>query len=153
MYFNPRSPCGERLVRLFFCYHKSDFNPRSPCGERRCRYSRSRQQPGYFNPRSPCGERPLPDTQPSALLPFQSTLPVWGATAFPACPAQKFPDFNPRSPCGERPKILSTSVKDVPISIHAPRVGSDMDPSQMIASRFLFQSTLPVWGATIERVA
>ena len=36
-YFNPRSPCGERLVGAISCLRQvQDFNPRSPCGERRC---------------------------------------------------------------------------------------------------------------------
>ena len=100
-----------------------------------------------FNPRSPCGERLWHNIHLSIFCIFQSTLPVWGATAtvLAAVPAavisihaprvgsdrdsmRRFPHpshFNPRSPCGERPS-LSGSV--VPL--------------------FLFQSTLPVWGAT-----
>ena len=56
---------------------------------------------------------------------FQSTLPVWGATSptigAPQCPQ----NFNPRSPCGERPEFAATFSISSPISIHAPRVGSD----------------------------
>ena len=33
-YFNPRSPCGERLGRCLYIAVIMDFNPRSPCGER-----------------------------------------------------------------------------------------------------------------------
>ena len=33
-YFNPRSPCGERLPLLLVLLRILDFNPRSPCGER-----------------------------------------------------------------------------------------------------------------------
>ena len=34
--FNPRSPCGERLLRLWWSTPWiTNFNPRSPCGERR----------------------------------------------------------------------------------------------------------------------
>ena len=32
--FNPRSPCGERLVFYFRDQCERCFNPRSPCGER-----------------------------------------------------------------------------------------------------------------------
>ncbi len=33
--FNPRSPCGERLlIHIVFGFGADDFNPRSPCGER-----------------------------------------------------------------------------------------------------------------------
>ena len=34
------------------------------------------------------------------------------------------------------------------ISIHAPRVGSDVDRVLAVTSEVAFQSTLPVWGAT-----
>ena len=171
MHFNPRSPCGERLKPSVAKPWNWDFNPRSPCGERR--------PPEFyspwchnFNPRSPCGERlsdeaaavstslfqsTLPvwgatvsSYQYSRLPPtFQSTLPVWGATTF----AQRLPlphfdfnprspcgerragqsnpvyptgDFNPRSPCGERPGRRRSSILTEAISIHAPRVGSDL---------------------------
>ena len=77
------------------------FNPRSPCGERR-RASGHRRPGRNFNPRSPCGERPggqagdqtgkisihAPLAGSDARLqhwtnpvpPFQSTLPLRGAT-------------------------------------------------------------------------
>ena len=36
LYFNPRSPCGERRYPTFiFINAAHHFNPRSPCGERR----------------------------------------------------------------------------------------------------------------------
>ena len=41
-----------------------------------------------------------------------------------ACSA--YTDFNPRSPCGERHIPPKVSVKVAVISIHAPRVGSDV---------------------------
>ena len=112
------------------CQHRGeaagngDFNPRSPCGERRpllpvMRYADciSIHAPrvgsdsfsdwavfvtSYFNPRSPCGERlPCPHFLLAGFL-FQSTLPVWGATAYGMDAATAYQ-----------------------ISIHAPRVGSD----------------------------
>jgi hypothetical protein len=36
-YFNPRSPCGERLEISTTLCSRGYFNPRSPCGERRTR--------------------------------------------------------------------------------------------------------------------
>ena len=77
--FNPRSPCGERLVPFWINGLLPNFNPRSPCGERRMRTS-------------PNGRWSI----------FQSTLPVWGATI-----------------------IVSPFQGERIISIHAPRVGSD----------------------------
>ena len=100
-----------------------------------------------FNPRSPCGERLLRSIFFDANREFQSTLPVWGAT----------------------PEFVYAKAK-IDISIHAPRVGSDFPlqqlltqdgyvtprspcgerpmPMWLIPCMWLFQSTLPVWGAT-----
>ena len=97
-YFNPRSPCGERLgydeikaitkrfqstlpmrgatTALDLTMMQTDFNPRSPCGERRPQYQ-------------------APDM--SGL--FQSTLPMRGATV-------KQKTLNP---CGIQHIILRTS--------------------------------------------
>ena len=78
-----------------------------------------------FNPRTPCGGRlpRVPFCDNSAE--FQSTRPVWGATAGPwTCP--------PRSR----------------ISIHAPRAGRDLCLWTRYAGLTSFQSTRPVWGAT-----
>ena len=102
----------------------------------------------YFNPRSPCGERLTSLYTAKPLFQFQSTLPVWGATT-------------PRK----------TSRRWRNISIHAPRVGSDhfrcwyclksihFNPRSPCGERLgmvdslglgnIFQSTLPVWGATV----
>ena len=58
----------------------------------------------HFNPRSPCGERPHCLTSRK----FKSMY------------------FNPRSPCGERLFLAENCHFPVRISIHAPRVGSDI---------------------------
>ena len=101
--FNPRAPCGARLVRdINFAVAcgvsihaprvgrdplrsstpstMRSFNPRAPCGARptpRCLPASS----NCFNPRAPCGARQRERNLPSLLLMFQSTRPVWGATA------------------------------------------------------------------------
>ena len=56
---------------------------------------------------------------------FQSTHPVWGATA----------------------DVLDIADK-ISISIHAPRMGCDEVIHNLAVGRILFQSTHPVWGAT-----
>ena len=57
VYFNPRSPCGERHWDCYVGDHKLlNFNPRSPCGERHYEIIPLRYFED-FNPRSPCGER------------------------------------------------------------------------------------------------
>ena len=105
-YFNPRSPDGERRRHMAANQQSLYFNPRSPDGERHLRVLRV-FHPCHFNPRSPDGER-LGSAHVS-IFPqiFQSTLPGWGAT-------------RPRGCIGA----------DSPISIHAPRMGSDRAQSE-----------------------
>ena len=103
--------------------------------------------PLNFNPRSPCGGRRAFAIISGLRVGFQSTLPVWGATAW-----------------------YLTKTDEDEISIHAPRVGgdalatasrsghTDFNPRSPCGGRLSlmnvepvtrsFQSTLPVWGAT-----
>ena len=60
---------------------------------------------------------------------FQSTLPGWGATAVGVDESHR----------GR-------------ISIHAPRMGSDMSVMRSSEYDKIFQSTLPGWGATAAAV-
>ena len=61
--------------------------------------------------------------------------------------------FNPRSPCGERLDFYNPLFANIGISIHAPRVGSDTSRTLICKRLPPFQSTLPVWGATIGSLA
>ena len=123
--FNPRSPCGERLVerehsetdeiisilaprvgsdyrqpRKRKCHFISILAPRVGSDNSITIIGKSEK---HFNPRSPCGERLLKFETDTCYVEFQSSLPVWGAT------------FH-RAPAG---------------------------------MGLRFQSSLPVWGATI----
>ena len=71
---------GATRCKLARLVRRADFNPRSPCGERR-RRSALGPTATDFNPRSPCGERPPLPCYTFRAKKFQSTLPVWGATA------------------------------------------------------------------------
>ena len=125
----------------------------------------------YFNPRAPCGARPRPSADCSLRAIFQSTRPVWGATLSQPSSCQPNSDFNPRAPCGARQfecaqfrifDIISIHAPRVgrdgwwcdalqrsAISIHAPRVGRDSGSSTSSTGESGFQSTRPVWGATV----
>ena len=169
-YFNPRSPCGERLPHVAFAGRTRHFNPRSPCGERledcsprRCPHNFNPRSPcgerlgqagglrwtgKHFNPRSPCGERPACRLfivcHPQE---FQSTLPVWGATSRAHAHARDLSYFNPRSPCGERPGSGSRQGRRAQFQSTLPVWGATF-PRFSSSSISRFQSTLPVWGAT-----
>ena len=78
------------------------------------------------NPRSPCGERRRTDASLRSPSNFNPRSPC-GERRSPICKrSSRRPHFNPRSPCGERLSSVWSAA--------------------MAAS---FQSTLPVWGATL----
>ena len=103
----------------------------------------------HFNPRSPWGERLQFYGLNFAASRFQSTLPVGGATPHAVQPLQRKGHFNPRSPWGERP-----------IQAQNPSICSNFNPRSPWGERpdilprinwiHLFQSTLPVGGATVN---
>ena len=101
-HFNPRSPCGERRHGGLRHAHHHDFNPRSPCGERRARGLR------------------LPDASP-----FQSTLPVRGATRARKILANLRKKFQSTLPVRGATTGQGRHALYRLISIHAPRAGSD----------------------------
>ena len=124
-----------------------NFYPRSPRGERRMTTATIRHS-SYFYPRSPRGERPMLANLGEMEVLFLSTLPARGATKNSMRCRSKSSNFYPRSPRGERPRRPDLCHKEVyiflstlpargatgqknarpdflPISIHAPREGSD----------------------------
>ena len=170
-YFNPRSPHGEQRQSLDTSSYHGHISIHAPrMGSDNTTFSLS-AGPIYFNPRPrmgsdifvssyPFGEyiisihAPRMGSDPSsfsgfeAISLFQSTLPAWGATAGSRPQMTSFSYFNPRSPHGERPAHQSEDDDKPHISIHAPRMGSDAAIIRGKTSAFLFQSTLPAWGAT-----
>ena len=124
IYFNPRSPHGERHPNNRRALHPCNFNPRSPHGERRVTPS-VYPCPLYFNPRSPHGERRCRYHLVRYTDKFQSTLPARGATNVLHHIRTLDRDFNPRSPHGERHHFRRRKGESRRISIHAPRTGSD----------------------------
>ena len=104
-----------------------------------------------FNPRPPCGGRQINLTTAVGAVQFQSTPPVWGATCSGSQPGCTCSNFNPRPPCGGRlVNSYHYNLWRKIISIHAPRVGGDLD-AQGDHEQGVFQSTPPVWGATPGR--
>ena len=101
--FQSTLPMRGATIRIVWKLdYKLHFNPHSPCGERPLsnKYRRIRL---YFNPHSPCGERLDEFLTRRTYLPFQSTLPMRGAT--------------------DHLKMLGL---DYNISIHTPHAGSDI---------------------------
>ena len=123
-HFNPRSPYGERLVKVKSCFRSSYFNPRSPYGERPL-MGRLFHWPNIFQSTLPLRGATRDRPRLPAVPRFQSTLPLRGATRAGRLPDMGYGDFNPRSPYGERP-----------------------DGHNWPNLALIFQSTLPLRGAT-----
>ena len=129
-YFNPRSPCGERLAFPLAgasAFLISIHAPRAGSDSGGLLPQSGRL---YFNPRSPCGERlgtcvitPCPSL-------FQSTLPVRGATA-----------------------AARTVVRTALISIHAPRAGSDVPYHVALGLIYVISIHAPRAGSDLSLTA
>ena len=122
--FNPRAPCGARHPALGFCadIKVSIHAPR--VGRDVLLLSL------YTVHLSFQSTRPVWGATASALIAcvltmFQSTRPVWGATRAVKRHAVHLCGFNPRAPCGARPRVIGTDPIPLDVSIHAPRVGRD----------------------------
>ncbi len=167
--FNPRTPCGVRLLSV----NRS---------ARRCAFQSTHPLRGATSRSSPTGCRcPFQSTHPlrgATLLQniilkynrFQSTHPLRGATRQGRARYPPRQDFNPRTPCGVRPMVVLLSMSAARISIHAPLAGCDAEQGKPLlliaisihaplagcdASTLLlvlmparFQSTHPLRGAT-----
>ena len=148
-YFNPRSPRGERpWAATASVQTLPHFNPRSPRGERRSAGRWARSNTRYFNPRSPRGERPHGLDSFSSFRTFQPTLPARGATPFVQFVGRGGCRFQPTLPARGATKPTAEEQRQIDISTHAPREGSDSGTPSSVASPKRFQPTLPARGAT-----
>ena len=149
MYFNPRSPDGERPSKFGQFLHKYDISIHAPRmgsdrNESACPQSQeisihaprmgsdvacglTLMVPVVFQSTLPgWGATVLRRYEPVRLSGFQSTLPGWGATRYEDIMTVSGFNFNPRSPDGERLVDCSLPPRNSTISIHAPRMGSDV---------------------------
>ena len=88
----------------------------------------------------------------TTLSTFQSTLPVRGATLRSTLSPPAGAEFQSTLPVrGATCELGAVVAGDGHISIHAPREGSDAIERIAEAASSIFQSTLPVRGATAAR--
>ena len=125
LYFNPRSPWGERRARQSNTRFAAAFQSTLPVGGATRSFLPLFLRVIYFNPRSPWGERRHLGVDQAHFLRISIHAPRGGSDG-----------------------VLQDVVVDDDISIHAPRGGSDLGMSSQPSSSQPFQSTLPVGGAT-----
>ena len=139
---DPRCASGSQAIRI------SIHAPLA--GSDSCRAA-GRSPARHFNPRSPCGERPTSRRRPPRSPRFQSTLPLRGATrlAHPGGARAPISIHAPLAGSDAHPVCLPY---DFHISIHAPLAGSDQNGSSSSSGNSIFQSTLPLRGATLDGI-
>ena len=97
-------------------------------------WTRQKRSAPDFNPRAPCGARPNRPRGRGRLYQFQSTRPVWGATAS-AVGCKPVTIISIHAPRVGRDGTVTT-IYDLAadISIHAPRVGRDAGYTAILIS-------------------
>ena len=85
----------------------------------------------HFNPRAPCGARPILWPFSVTAPAFQSTRPVWGATAFSLVWYRGYLISIHAPRVGRDCIVVGTKYHRIKISIHAPRVGRDVKDVDM----------------------
>ena len=100
----------------------------------------------YFNPRAPCGARPRPASLLRRAKNFNPRAPCGARRCF--VPARSPPrHFNPRAPCGARRRMVCGGYANGRFQSTRPVWGATLQP-QYVVGVDIFQSTRPVWGAT-----
>ena len=74
-----------------------------------------------------------------------------GSDPYPLHNPARNRNFNPRSPCGERPNTMLRFIRYTDFNPRSP-CGERQGKPKCCNYIKEFQSTLPVWGATIHRV-
>ena len=143
--FNPRTPCGVRLVSSLSVAACATFQSTHPLRGATV-YQQDAQAHDPISIHAPLAGcdftiRNLSQTEDISIHAplagcdffvrkehfmsiFQSTHPLRGAT-YPRPPWPGGRHFNPRTPCGVRPHAMGEGLRISPISIHAPLAGCD----------------------------
>ena len=127
--FNPRAPCGARLWAGVSNQIRRDISIHAPRVGRDVLCCSGVCHPNlHFNPRAPCGARPR---------------------TVDRSPAPRY--FNPRAPCGARRLLCSRAIPPRHFNPRAP-CGARRAVALNAVWSSIFQSTRPVWGATIHKI-
>ena len=124
-----------------------NFNPRSPCGERHSYPFSKKLRAIYFNPRSPCGERHCVGCGRHTNNGISILAPRVGSDVAADTNVTADDYFNPRSPCGERRRACGAERCAAVFQSSLPVWGATSSLPVLVLVQ-IFQSSLPVWGAT-----
>ena len=151
IYFYPRSPCGERRLKLSWAQLENTISIHALLAESDAGVPAFLCCHFYFYPRSPCGERPLLAVLPARLNHFYPRSPCGERLCRSDCLYQ-WRNFYPRSPCGERRDTRYQRYGWLHISIHALLAESDDGRCFSRYNPTIFLSTLSLRRATSRSV-
>ena len=151
LYFNPRSPCGER---------RSKNGHFTPCnGFQSTLPMRGATRPSPF----PCPSSHISihaphagsdwiKPTPTVSIKISIHAPHAGSDSTPVPSLSIDRNFNPRSPCGERPYCgVQYAEGYMAFQSTLPMRGATTQRRQACCKPVQFQSTLPMRGATTQR--
>ena len=147
-YFNHAPHMGSDNRPPYYALYYIIFQSTLPAGGATFRRHKVCQVFKHFNPRSPWGERhEVPPGSPEGAG-ISIHAPHIGSDIDLILFSQRL-DISIHAPrMGSDHQRQRIHRYFSPISIHAPRMGSDNCNPESPMHWFLFQSTLPAWGAT-----
>ena len=150
--FNPRAPCGARLVFCLVCLALSLISTHAPLAGRDQRLHGILQQQCGFQPTRPLrgatrSRMPFPKRKNS----FQPTRPLRGATMVIIYIIISGLYFNPRAPCGARLWVLFLLLSMRYFNPRAP-CGARRLSSSMIISRHRHFNPRAPCGARLNQI-
>ena len=138
---------GATIIITFIVVIVYNFNPHSPCGERLSAYEQ-KAAIIHISIHTPHAGSDAVEMKLRDVFVISIHTPHAGSDCLKTGWGKLFYNFNPHSPCGERLVVSMVIYFNIEISIHTPHAGSDALLSFTAVKNPLFQSTLPMRGAT-----
>ena len=152
-YFNPRAPHGARLVPCALDRCVGYISIHAPRMGRDSGLSSAVISPPVFQSTRPAwGATALELLHFNVQPVFQSTRPAWGATAYFGCSSGGEYKFQSTRPAWGATLRTSGCARAPGISIHAPRMGRDVQIAHGFACRFCISIHAPRMGRDITLI-
>ncbi len=148
--FNPRSPCGERLLKHMLQVVAVCISIHAPHAGSDLAKVTGLQCAVEFQSTLPMRGATGNSANTTSWMRFQSTLPMRGATRRRGRSCAQGSHFNPRSPCGERRGFWTVSACRPAFQSTLPMRGATLITEHRRPCPPGFQSTLPMRGATLR---
>ncbi len=144
--FNPRTPCGARLLLLLSLHRTSQFQPTRPLRGATITWM-GQLLDFYISTHAPLAGRDSHLAPVSLERKISTHAPLAGRDGNRRgnSPAH-FYDFNPRAPCGARQPSYQTKAEAGKISTHAPLAGRDASKSRPQGRRRTISTHAPLAG-------